>query len=512
MNASLSSVPQRRRWTFGRVVALVLLALFVLALGIVGQCLYAFRDRHRGYSIQIDIDGRAAATEPRPLRVGFGRVKITPDLSDPKRPVWMAGFDQNRAATAVHDNLWAIAAVIDDGHSRLGVVSLDAIGFFHDDVITVRRRLSPDLKLSHTLICATHNHSTPDLMGLWGPDILHTGVDKRYRGTVIDAVVRALTDATGAAEPARLSLHEVQVPTDGLVTDTRKPVVFDPGLRAMHFTRPVDGRTIGTIVGWANHPETPWSKNTEITSDFCGYLRDALEHGVTVEGRVVASGLGGTHLYVNGAIGGLITTSPSVTVRDAWLGRDFNAPSHEKARAVGHQLASRLLPLLAATNVLTADHAPISIRARTVYLKVDNPAFLAAAFLGLIDRGHCGWMRLRTEVALATVGEASIAALPGEIYPELVNGGVERAPGGDFGIEPVEAPSIRQLMPGRVKFVFGLANDEIGYVIPKSEWDQEPPYLYGSKRRVYGEVNSVGPETAPVLYESMAALCRPESR
>jgi len=34
------------------------------------------------------------------------------------------------------------------------------------------------------------------------------------------------------------------------------------------------------------------------------------------------------------------------------------------------------------------------------------------------------------------------------------------------------------MMKGEYKFVFGLANDEIGYIIPKSEWDEVPPYLY----------------------------------
>ena len=80
-------------------------------------------------------------------------------------------------------------------------------------------------------------------------------------------------------------------------------------------------------------------------------------------------------------------------------------------------------------------------------------------------------------VAVLRFGDASIACIPGEIYPEIVNGGIERAPGGDFDVEPVEVPPIRALLPGRVKFVFGLANDEIGYIIPRSEWDREPPYL-----------------------------------
>ena len=81
-----------------------------------------------------------------------------------------------------------------------------------------------------------------------------------------------------------------------------------------------------------------------------------------------------------------------------------------------------------------------------------------------------------------------------------------RVPGGDFDIEPLEVPALRELMPGQVKFLFGLANDEIGYIIPKSEWDLEPPHLFGAKGAPYGEVNSVGPDTAFRLHSAMREL------
>lgn len=217
--------------------------------------------------------------------------------------------------------------------------------------------------------------------------------------------------------------------------------------------------------------------------------------------------MGGIHLYVNGAVGGLMTTHPSVTVRDPYLEQEFKEPSHAKARAVGHQLAARILPALAATHAVATNLAPIGIRARTMEMPIDNKLFLAAAYLGLIDRGHVRSKKMRTEIALVTLGEASIACVPGEVYPEIINGGIERAPGGDFDIEPVEVPALRELMPGRLKFVFGLANDELGYIIPKSEWDEKPPHLYDS-HGVYGEVNSCGPDTGRLLHAALAELCR----
>jgi hypothetical protein len=79
----------------------------------------------------------------------------------------------------------------------------------------------------------------------------------------------------------------------------------------------------------------------------------------------------------------------------------------------------------------------------------------------------------------------------------------------------VEIPPLRELMPGKVKFIFGLANDEIGYIIPKSEWDQKPPYLYLAPHPPYGEINSVGPDAAGTLHDTIGQLCeeaRPAQR
>jgi len=490
-----------------RVLRWVLLALFVVILALVGLGFYVFRDRTPGYSVDLRIDDTKARANPQPLRVGFGRVKISPDLSDTNHPIWLAGFSQKRAATAVHDDLWAVACVVDDGVSRVGIVALDAVGFFHDDAVAVRRSCDPQWRLDYTVVCSTHDHSAPDLLGLWGPNYLHTGVNAGYRAQVRAGAARALGEAVEALQPARVAFQQLSIPTDGLVADTRRPIVFDPDIRLMHFTT-TNGATIGTIIGWANHPETVWALNTQVTADYCGYLRDTLERGFAFEGRIFAHGVGGIHLYVNGAVGGLMSTTPRVTVRDPWLEQDFEKPSHEKARAVAHQLAARILPVLQATNIPTTNALPISIRARTLALPLANKEYLAASYLGLIDRGYVRWKTLRTEVALLTLGEASVICVPGEIYPEIVNGGIEKPPGADFDIEPVEVPPLRELMPGKIKFVFGLANDEVGYLVPKSEWDQKAPYLYGAKSPPYGEINSCGPDTARLIHGALAEFCR----
>jgi hypothetical protein len=54
--------------------------------------------------------------------------------------------------------------------------------------------------------------------------------------------------------------------------------------------------------------------------------------------------------------------------------------------------------------------------------------------------------------------------------------------------------------------VIGLANDEIGYVIPRSQWDTKAPFAYGRDEDQYGEVNSAGALAAPRLAAAFERL------
>ena len=179
-------------------------------------------------------------------------------------------------------------------------------------------------------------------------------------------------------------------------------------------------------------------------------------------------------VYINGAIGGLMTTRSSMPLRDPFLDTTYTEASFEKARAQGQRLAKLALEALDHPDTLV-ERSNLSVRAKTITLPLDNKIFRLAAMLGVLDFGMTGWFRIRTELAAFTLGPASFLCIPGEIYPEIVNGGVEAPAGQDYEINPIEIPPMRELMPGKYRFVIGLANDEIGYIIPKSQWDVEAP-------------------------------------
>jgi hypothetical protein len=289
------------------------------------------------------------------------------------------------------------------------------------------------------------------------------------------------------------------------VKDTRKPEVFDSGMRMIKAIDKGSGEVLGSLVAWADHPETLWSQNLLVSSDFPHYVREGVEKGVFNGDTLMKPGIGGVCVYVNGAVGGLMTTHPSLPVFDPFTGVEYNEPTFEKTEAQGKQLS--LLALNAMDNPTgIIESAGISMVVRTLPMKIDNIMFKLGAALGIMNRGTVSWMKMRSELAVVKIGPLSMVAIPGEIYPELVNGPIDAPEGNDFGIQALEIPPIREMMPGKYKFIVGLANDEIGYIIPKSQWDEKAPYTYGRDKSPYGEENSLGPNTANVIHSNLKEM------
>ncbi len=501
----------------------LLLIIIVLTLWIFSN----MRDQNPGYKADLKIITEKAF----PLQAGFSSVVVTPEVPDrwtdtnadakyfPKDgdtfidgndngkfdPVWIAGFGNARAANGIHDDLWARSMVIDDGRTRMAIVALDAIGLMNNEIIDIRNSIPEDAKVTYTIIVSTHTHEGPDLLGLWGKTPLKSGTDKKYMEFLKGRIVESISTAVKNMHPAILEISEDMSGATSLVVDTRMPEVFDSGLRTIRVINKENGNTLGSMIAWADHPETLWGKNLQITSDFPHYLREGVEKGVFNGENQVKSGIGGISLYVNGAIGGLMTTPPGQGVKDPFTGQEFKDPTFEKAEAQGKQLA--LLALSAMENyVEKIDSAGISLVVRTISLPIDNKFFKLGTMLGIFNRGTSGWMKMRTEISVFKFGPVSFATLPGEVYPEIINGKIEAPEGRDFPGDPVEVPPVRELMKGNYKFILGLANDEIGYIIPKSAWDEKAPYTYGNDRSPYGEENSLGPETARLLHRNLKEM------
>jgi hypothetical protein len=440
------------------------------------------------------------------LHAGFGEADITPEVGG-KKPVYMAGFGQNRKATKVHDPLKARAVVLRAGGRKVALACVDLVGFFRANVQNVRQQLPG---FTYVLVSSTHNHEGPDTLGLWGPGPFKSGVDPDYLKRVEAGVVRAVRQADEAARPVTARLGMAQDPA--LVRDTRLPIVKHDELVAVRFDTP-GGKPAGLVVQWNCHPETLSSRNTEISADFVaatvGHLQGKYKCPV---------------VYLTGTVGGLMT-SLGLEVKDD-QGKPLADGTFEKTWRYGQLVGELADKALAGAKVVRL--TPLEARSRPVFIPLDNKLYLAGWELGVFRREPFVWsgspdraeplrgratrkqrLCMQTEVGWLRLGDLDVAAIPGEIYPELVLDRVQDPPdpGADFPEAPVE-PAVYKQLRGPYRMLVGLANDEIGYIIPKRQWDERPPYCYGLKHAQYGEMNSTGPDTAPILCNAFRDLVR----
>lgn len=435
--------------------------------------------------------------------VGFGEADLTPDVG--KKPVFLAGFGQNRRATKVHDPIMARAVVMADGDEKIALVSVDVVGLFLPVVERVREKL-PGFK--YVLVSATHNHEGPDTLGLWGASPVQSGIDPDYLKTVESGCVDAVKAADKARKPAAVRIGSARDPD--LLNDNRKPVVKHDELVVLQFLEPKTDKPLGVLVQWNNHPEALASKNTEISADYIYYTVKYLRASQKCQ---VA--------YFTGTVGGLMTTL-GLSVKDA-KGRELEDGTFEKADRYGELVAK--LAEKALKDAAPIQLTPFDVRTREVLVPVDNNIYRLAYSFGVLSRDMYKWdgdptpkkfettkdvskaVAVKTEVGYLKLGALEVAAIPGEIYPELVLGKVQDPAdaGADFPDAPVE-PAIYDQLKGKHRMLIGLANDELGYFIPKRQWDEKAPFCYGLKKAQYGEINSVGPDAAPIICKTFKEL------
>jgi hypothetical protein len=429
------------------------------------------------------------------LKVGFGETDVTPELG--KKPFYLAGFGQDRKATGVHDPLMARAVVFADGTDKVAMVCVDVVGIFRPNVETIRSAL-PGFR--YVLVSSTHNHQGPDTLGLWGPTPVQNGVNPDFLKRVEAGAVSAVKAAEKALAPATARIGTAAAAD--LMVDKRLPEVKHDTLTVLAFSAPGSKTLSGLLVQWNNHPEDLGGANTEISADFIGAVVKHLKEKYHCP---VA--------YFTGTVGGLMSSLGLVVKDTAGKNMPIGFP---RIDVYGKRIADRAATAVDAAVPVAL--APFAAKTKELLIPVDNALYRLAWQLGTLRRDMYIWdgnptpkeyvrakdvakpVGIKTEIGYLKLGDVDVAVIPGEIYPELVLGKVQDPadPGADFPDAPME-PGIYAQMKGQYKMIVGLGNDELGYIIPKRQWDEKPPYCYGLKKAQYGEQNSVGPEAAPII-------------
>ncbi|MEM6959302.1 MAG: neutral/alkaline non-lysosomal ceramidase N-terminal domain-containing protein, partial [Myxococcota bacterium] len=417
--------------------------------------------------------------------------------------LWIAGFAVGRPASGVSDPQWARAIVIENGDTRIGFVSLDLVGLFYDDVRRIRQRLA-DMDLDYLGVMTTHSHQSRDTLGQWGPVLGDTGIADAYMEQVSAGAEAAVEQAVAALEPANIDYASTRLRDQPggvrrYISDSRDPQVIDDEIRLLRFVQAGGEQTIATLVNFGAHPEYAGSRNTLLSSDLAHGLREAIENGTTGPSGEL-EGVGGIAVFINGAVGSQIGPNDlDAPVR--FNGEAFEGRTLELAHGVGAQLGA--FSLQALRSATREQSAHLSLRVAVLEVAAENTFFHIAFESGVFptrqplnpDERYTRFNppRIETEVAVIDVGRARLLLVPGELDPALFVGGYDgafapmdrpvvdesaavppdlsRAPGGPY---LRERAALRADGEAEYVFLFGLANDELGYFIPSFDFVLSP--------------------------------------
>ncbi|HZK22140.1 MAG TPA: neutral/alkaline non-lysosomal ceramidase N-terminal domain-containing protein [Oscillospiraceae bacterium] len=431
--------------------------------------------------------------------VGFGKTVIMPpDMN--ARQFYVAGYRGNNPATGVLDELMVRAVYIDDNSGRGGVVfvSTDTIGLFKYDTDIIKELLADFKEKSgcrSIVICSTHNHASIDTMGLWGPTIgkkipKKTGRDPEFCEIVREGVKKAVEMAFEDGREGDLYWGNKDVP-DTWQRDSRLPIAYSTLMTRLRFV-PKDGSREVHILNFASHSESLLGKNSKVSADFPAYLA-----------KRIFEKSGAETAYFVGAIGGLISMYPM-------------DDDNEKSTVItGEALADVALSIENEKKL----EAKVNFIKQEFYVEAENYVLIAAAKVGIIPtqphdigKGKLN-LGLLTEMSYFEIGDFRALFLPGEIYPELVYGGYLSKDESAEGKGPEENPlPLTEIAKDKDMVIFGLANDEIGYIVSPNDFMLHPELPYIDQvvdrldRRHYEETNSLGPNTAHVIADTFTKM------
>jgi len=394
------------------------------------------------------------------MKIGYAQNVITPSLD---RPVYLAGFGQNRRATTIHDDLYARALTIQTENTTLVLVALDLIGFFRPDVLQVFETLkaSKAFKVPNPqiVIASTHTHHGPDTMGLWGPDDKTRGVDEVWMSATRQTIADTITASVVDLRPASAKWTSAHVP--GLIKNARNPEILDHELTLLQFVSE-DETPLLTCMNLPCHPEVLWEHNPNITADYVHTLREETERRT-----------GAPCIFFAGALGGMMTP-------------DVKDHSFEEADSMGRKLAEEGVKAL--ERMSTNQRPGVSIKKKEIKAKLTNPLYKIAFWRRLLPdvRDRKGYVT--TEVNLIQIGGLWLATVPGELLPKL----------------GLQLKAWMKEAGAQVTGVIGLANDELGYILPVEDFKY--PWNPFKPGKHYEETNSIGKDIGPSVMAGIRSL------
>ncbi len=444
------------------------------------------------------------------LKAASASANITPPLG-----TRIPGGFRPRYAENVDDELFAKAVVIDNGTTRIAIVTCDLIAIPEKVADVAKARIADrcDIPAAHVMVNATHTHTAVAIADLLGVD-----EDPGYTEWVPLKIADAVELAVWRLKPARVgfaSVNEERITfnrrwhmKDGTVRfnpgienpDLVEPTgTIDPELAMMFVEATDDGTPISAVANFSLHYIGTNNVNA-LSADYFGHFDQLMKRYL---GDTCIS------LLWNAASGQINNTDFSG--RTKWT-----ASGHQQAVKManvlaGHFIVEKQLMEMHETLDLSGDLATLTFQRKRI---TDEDLKVAEQVLSVpqgtdhaYETGPFSWVvgqpiphalvdvyalecqrlaqlpaQMTAPIQVIRLGEAAIVALPGEVFVET-------------------GMNIKSKSDANPTFLVSLANGYIGYICTDKALTQEGGYETWAAK---SSLPAVG--TAPTMEALVASM------
>jgi hypothetical protein len=409
----------------------------------------------------------------RILRAGVGRSTITPPIG-----VQLTGFAARKSGcTSIHDDLLATALVLDDGETRLALLTCDLIAVHPTVVATVRQSVEAIAGIpgDHLMIACSHTHAGPPTFATPAT----AAHNRRYVEGLPARLAATVTSAAADLQPACLShgsgrtaigVNRRQLRDGRIVIGEAASGLIDHELGLVRIERP-DGSLLALVVNATAHPVILGPANLAVSADFVGIAR-----------LLVESHIGAPLLFVQGACADVNPREAATRGLDSTIRAGNAFAADILAGLDGDTRPIEATPLAAARlEVELPLRQPIAGEPPPSLDTMDDPETTFPWEIPIADNA------VQMEIQAFGVGDLGIVAL---------------------ACEPFVATGLacKAASPFALTIVAGYANGNVGYVptaeeYPRGGYEITPSHLY------YRLPQPVAPEAeALVVQRARAAL------
>ena len=369
----------------------------------------------------------------------------------------------DKVVSDILDDLLVRTVVMSDnsGRGNVAFVVVDAYGITTTHVREIRASLADFCAANNIVslnISVLHQHSAVDTLGMNG-SILKAlgnagkadpvnGINKAYMANMTAKIAETLESAVASMTAG--TLYYGNADFSDFVTDKRDPQVLDAEFDRFRFVPADGGREIWFTTS-AAHCVGNGAGGTELTGDYPYYMEQYINENYNADFLMVLTAeQGTTQDWEAVGVPEGVDTVEGLTIYAKAFSEKFASIDNETEVAPVLNIAHKET-FYTITNQILVFAGKMGLISNTVVIDGDNYQVVS----------EIGYMEIGTDVAVVLV--------PGEIAAELVYGGCLASDKAWTGTDWTYAP-IAEMIGDKEVIVFGITNDQIGYIIPDNDY------------------------------------------